>query len=144
MSGGSRYWATCASSRRKAASQSGDRGTCSNVTVPSRRSLGVFYQSKSAVGRHDEVGLVAAEYVVGIGALWAPTRVAAALGGAALALVFWAHGQDFGSLTSGHATDPNAGPPLVVMALAISGLRRRRPSIAYLIIGRSRATAAAD
>jgi hypothetical protein len=63
--------------------------------------------------------LVAAEYVVGVGALTAPTRVPAAATGLVLALVFWVVGQDLGQLSSGKATDPNSGPLLALMAMAL-------------------------
>ena len=63
--------------------------------------------------------LVAAEYLVGIGALAPRTRGLAAAIGLTLALAFWALTQDFGSLSSGQATDPNSGPALALMALAV-------------------------
>src|SRR6185436_16641283 len=67
--------------------------------------------------------LVAAEYLVGVGALYARTRVPAAAVGLALSLVFWGSDQAFGSLTSGQATDPNSGPVLALMALAVMATR---------------------
>ena len=66
--------------------------------------------------------LVAAEYLVGIGALYARTKVPAAALGLALSLVFWGFDQAFGSLTSGQATDPNSGPVLALMAVAVIGV----------------------
>jgi uncharacterized membrane protein YoaK (UPF0700 family) len=42
--------------------------------------------------------------------------------GLALTLVFWVLGQDLGALYSGHATDPNAGPVLALMAIALLAL----------------------
>jgi hypothetical protein len=65
--------------------------------------------------------LVAAEYLVGVGALYARTRVPAAALGLALSLGFWGFDQAFGSLTSGQATDPNSGPVLALMAIAVMG-----------------------
>ncbi|HEX5404766.1 MAG TPA: copper chaperone PCu(A)C [Pseudonocardiaceae bacterium] len=41
--------------------------------------------------------------------------------GAGLATVFWMLGQGFGDLLSGQATDPNSGPLLVLLALALLG-----------------------
>jgi len=38
-----------------------------------------------------------------------------------LSLVFWGLDQAFGSLTSGQATDPNSGPVLALMAIAVMG-----------------------
>jgi hypothetical protein len=63
--------------------------------------------------------LVVAEYLVGIGALAPRTRVPAAALGLTLSLAFWTLTQSFGSLTSGQATDPNSGPVLALMALAV-------------------------
>jgi hypothetical protein len=68
--------------------------------------------------------LVAAEYLVGVGALLRVTRAPAAVVGLALALVIWALGQDFGLLFSGQATDPNSGPALALMAIALLAVAR--------------------
>jgi hypothetical protein len=63
--------------------------------------------------------LVGAEYLVGIGALARRTRMPAVTVGLALALVFWVFGQDLGQLGTGRATDPNSGPILALMAIAL-------------------------
>ncbi len=63
--------------------------------------------------------LVAAEYLVGVGALARTTRIPAVALGLALTLVFWIQGQDLGALTTGQATDPNSGPVLALMAIAL-------------------------
>jgi hypothetical protein len=70
--------------------------------------------------------LVAAEYVIGAGALARRTRVAAGVLGLALALLFWVFGQDAGQLSTGQATDPNSGPLLALMAIALIAPRRTR------------------
>ncbi|MGW6196899.1 hypothetical protein ACWF0M_12195 [Kribbella sp. NPDC055110] len=36
-----------------------------------------------------------------------------------LIIAIWAIGQDFGLLFSGRATDPNSGPLIAVMAMAL-------------------------
>jgi hypothetical protein len=73
--------------------------------------------------------LVAAEYLIGIGALVQRTRVPAVALGLVLALVFWVFGQDWGLLTSGQATDPNSGPLLALMAIVLlAGGLGTRPS----------------
>jgi hypothetical protein len=46
-------------------------------------------------------------------------RAFAAAGGTVLALVFWLVGQNLGELYSGQSTDPNTGPLLVLLAVAI-------------------------
>jgi hypothetical protein len=63
--------------------------------------------------------LVTAEYLIGAGALMRRTRIAAAALGAAMALVFWATTQNFGGVFTGQGTDPNTGPLLVLMAIAL-------------------------
>lgn len=63
--------------------------------------------------------LVAAEYLIGLGALGPRTRTPAVALGLVLALVFWVFGQHLGQLTSGQATDPNSGPALALMAIAL-------------------------
>jgi hypothetical protein len=75
--------------------------------------------------------LVVAEYLIGVGALWRRTRTAAISLGLSLTLVFWVFGQQFGQLFSGQATDPNSGPLLALMAVALlagSGGPRTRHS----------------
>jgi len=41
--------------------------------------------------------------------------------GAVVATTFWVLGQNIGQLYSGQATDPNSGPLIVLMALALVG-----------------------
>jgi hypothetical protein len=65
------------------------------------------------------VVLVAAEYLVGLGALVRRTRTPALALGLALTVVFWVVGQDLGALSTGQATDPNSGVPLALMAVAL-------------------------
>jgi hypothetical protein len=66
--------------------------------------------------------LVAAEVLIGIGALVRAAMVPAVTLGLALTLVFWVVGQDLGALYSGQATDPNGGPVLALMAVALLAL----------------------
>ncbi|MEA2134587.1 MAG: hypothetical protein QOC68_2496 [Solirubrobacteraceae bacterium] len=63
--------------------------------------------------------LVAAEYLIGVGALARRTRLPAIALGLVLTLAFWVLGQDLGRLDSGQATDPNVGPVLALMAIAL-------------------------
>jgi hypothetical protein len=72
--------------------------------------------------------LVAVEVLIGIGALERATRIPAVTLGLALTLVFWVLGQDLGALYSGQATDPNAGPVLAVMAVALLALAAAPPA----------------
>ena len=50
-----------------------------------------------------------------------PWRTVAAVAGAIVATTFWVLGQNVGELYSGQATDPNTGPLIVLMALALVG-----------------------
>jgi hypothetical protein len=47
-----------------------------------------------------------------------------------VATTFWVLGQNIGELYSGQATDPNTGPVIVLMALALAGsaANTRRPT----------------
>ncbi|MDX6409600.1 MAG: hypothetical protein QOE13_2671, partial [Gaiellaceae bacterium] len=63
--------------------------------------------------------LVVAEALIGLGALHAKTRGFAAAAGFTLALTVWVAGQDLGQLFTGQATDPNTGPLIALMAVAL-------------------------
>jgi hypothetical protein len=63
--------------------------------------------------------LVAAEALIGVGVLARATRVPAVACGLALTVVMWVQGQDLGQLSSGQATDPNSGPLVMLMAVAV-------------------------
>jgi hypothetical protein len=73
--------------------------------------------------------LVAVEAMIGVGALARRTRTPAVACGLALTLAIWVLGQDLGQLYTGQATDPNSGPALALMAVALlagdRGLRTR-------------------
>jgi hypothetical protein len=78
-------------------------------------------------------GLVVAWVVaclgIGLGGLRPGTsRSAAAVAGGVCATVFWFVGQSLGELWSGTATDPNAGPLIVLMAFAIVGIGASAPA----------------
>src|SRR5215204_2460369 len=79
--------------------------------------------SANAVDSELTIVLVPAEYLIGLGALITRTRVPAATLGLALSLTFWVLGQDLGQLFSGQATDPNSGPLLALLALALAAGR---------------------
>ena len=57
--------------------------------------------------------------VIAVGPLVARRATVFLVAGAALSLDFWVFGQSLGGLTSGIATDPNAGPLFVLLALAL-------------------------
>jgi len=78
----------------------------------------------SNAGSGPFIALVAVMALIGVAGLtgghW---RTASAVAGAVLATVFWVVGQDIGQLYSGQATDPNTGPLIVTMALALVATR---------------------
>lgn len=75
------------------------------------------------VGVEDNWLLLAVLVAIGLCGLGGPRlRTAAGWSGAVVATVFWFVGQGFGMLLSGNATDPNTGPLLVLMALALLGV----------------------
>lgn len=73
--------------------------------------------------------LVAAECLIGLGALVRSMRGPAAALGLALTLVFWVSSQDFGELFTGQATDPNSGPLLALMAVLLIAPRGPKRSV---------------
>jgi O-antigen/teichoic acid export membrane protein len=75
--------------------------------------------SVSRTGAPAVYGLAAAEILVGIGALLRRTRAWALVIGFLLIIAIWAVGQGFGLLFSGQATDPNSGPLIAMMAVAL-------------------------
>jgi hypothetical protein len=70
--------------------------------------------------------------------VWTRWRRAALLIGAGLSIAYWFLGQSLGALTSGMATDPNAGPLFVLLSLAL--LPRRH--VTEGAVGRSSARGA--
>ena len=76
----------------------------------------------SHAGSAPFIALVVVMVVIGVTGLAArPWRTAAAVAGAVVATTFWVLGQNIGQLYSGQATDPNTGPLIVLMALALVG-----------------------
>jgi hypothetical protein len=76
----------------------------------------------SHAGSAPFIALVSAMVLIGLGGLAGrPWRTAAAVAGAVVAITFWVLGQNVGELYSGQATDPNTGPLIVLMALALVG-----------------------
>jgi hypothetical protein len=68
--------------------------------------------------------LVSMEVLIGVGALARATRTVAVTLGVAMTLAIWVLGQQVGALHTGQATDPNSGPALVLMAVALLGVQR--------------------
>jgi hypothetical protein len=63
--------------------------------------------------------LVAVEALIGVSVLVRHLRVVAAAAGLLLAVVIWVFFQDLGQLATGQATDPNTGPLIMLIAVAL-------------------------
>ena len=73
--------------------------------------------------------IVAAEALIGVAALARKTKTPAVALGLTLTLAVWVLGQHLGALYTGQATDPNSGPALAVMAIALlAGSRNLTPN----------------
>jgi hypothetical protein len=67
------------------------------------------------------LGLAVTSTVIALGALIPAATRTVLVAGALLSLVYWGFGQSFGLLTTGTATDINAGPLFVLLALRLWG-----------------------
>jgi hypothetical protein len=76
----------------------------------------------AGAGTATVLGLAVIQVLIGAGALIRATRVPAVVLGLALTLDFWVLGQQAGALYSGQATDPNTGPVLALMGIAVLSL----------------------
>jgi len=61
----------------------------------------------------------ALSFVIGLGPLVSRHTTVFLVAGAALALDYWMFGEAFGQVFTGIATDPNTGPLLILLALAV-------------------------
>jgi hypothetical protein len=80
------------------------------------------------IGAHGEplaLALAALSLAIAAG-VWTRLRREALLAGIVLSLAFWVLGQSLGAINTGHATDPNAGPLFVLLALTLWPRRRQR------------------
>lgn len=76
-----------------------------------------------SVGVEDNYLLLAVLVAIGLCGLGGRRlKTAAGWAGAVVATVFWFVGEGFGMLFSGNATDPNTGPLLVLLSLALLGV----------------------
>jgi hypothetical protein len=76
------------------------------------------------------VALVVVEALIGLAAFRRKSRTLAAAAGLVLALAIWVLGEDLGQLYSGQATDPNSGPLIALMAVALIARRQERSGAA--------------
>lgn len=74
------------------------------------------------------VAIVAVEVAIGLAALRpGVVRTGAAWAGIGVALMFWVIGQAFGGIPSGTGTDPNSGPLVALLGVALLGVGRTSP-----------------
>ncbi|MGH9089149.1 MAG: hypothetical protein ACRDYZ_13745 [Acidimicrobiales bacterium] len=106
----------------------GDAGSVPHWLFAAQRSIAAAVHHG---GVASVAGLCALELAVGLLALRpGPVRIAAVGTGIALALLAWAVGQSFGQITSGMATDPNAGPLVALLGVTVLAARRRAVTVA--------------
>jgi hypothetical protein len=74
----------------------------------------------SSVGTESAWVLAALALVIGFGPLLTRRPGVFLLGGVLLSLVMWVAGQALGGILTGSGTDPNTGPMIVVLALAMT------------------------
>jgi len=74
--------------------------------------------------------LALASLVIGLGPLLSRRPNAFLVIGAVLELAFWLTGMAFGALLTGYGTDPNAGPLIVLLALALIPTVATAPAVA--------------
>jgi hypothetical protein len=91
---------------------SGEPGWLAHVQLSVAHSLG---------GGGSSLAVVAAllSFVIGVGPMVVRRSGIFLIAGVAMALDFWVLGQAFGQIFSGMATDPDTGPLLILLALAI-------------------------
>ncbi len=77
--------------------------------------------STATLGHGTEIALVLAlvQLWIATAALRPATRTTALTVGIVVSVVYWVVGQNLGGLFTGTATDPNLGPPMVLLALAL-------------------------
>ena len=94
------------------AAVSGEPGWLAHVQLSVAHALGSGGGSVAVVA-----GVLS--FVIGLGPLVSRHTTVFLVAGAALALDYWMFGEAFGGVFTGLATDPNTGPLLVLLALAV-------------------------
>jgi len=91
---------------------SGEPGWLAHVPLSVAHALG-------GAGASVAVACAVLSFVIGLGPLVTRRPTVFLVAGAALALDYWVFGEGFGGAFTGLATDPNTGPLLVLLALAV-------------------------
>jgi len=105
--------------RGKGAVASQIRAAGQNAPVWLAHLDGTVAHSLAGSGPGLSVALAVVSLVIGLGPLITRRPTGFLVAGVALSLDFWLLGQSLGGLTTGMATDPNTGPLLVLLALAL-------------------------
>jgi hypothetical protein len=74
------------------------------------------------------LAMMMAQVLIGSWVLRAATRRLALGAGIAVAVIYWVIGQNFGGILTGHGTDPNTAPLLVLLALTLWPRASTRPT----------------
>ena len=104
---------------------SGEPGWLAHVQLSVAHALG-------SGGGSVAVACAVLSFVIGLGPLVSRHTTVFLVAGAALALDYWVFGEAFGQPFSGIATDPNTGPLLVLLALALYPNRAPAASVAEI------------
>ncbi len=92
-------------------------------------------------GHGEPIAIVLALLSLAIGAgIWTRLRRAALIAGIVLSLLYWAFGQSLGAINTGQATDPNAGPLFVLLALTLWPRRSQAPRMQTTTLTERRGT----
>jgi hypothetical protein len=91
---------------------SGEPGWLAQLQLTVAHSLG-------SGGTSVAVGAALLSFLIGVGPLLVRRYGIFLIAGAAMALDIWVLGQAFGQIFTGMATDPNTGPLLILLALAV-------------------------
>lgn len=97
--------------------------------------IGALARAASGAGPALIMVLAVVSVLVGIGVLHASTRAVAVVCGVAVSVTIWATTEGFGGLFTGFGTDPNTGPIVVLLGVAV--WRMSREARADVLVPRS-------
>ena len=122
----------CASRAPSPTRSAGEPGWLAHVQLSVAHALGSGGGSVAVV-------CAVLSFVIGLGPLVSRHTTVFLVAGAALALDYWMFGEAFGQVFTGIATDPNTGPLLILLALAVYPNRVRAGAaadVAHPAVGR--------
>jgi hypothetical protein len=116
--------------RAAGASSSAFSGLAAGSPGPFQAFDGILTHAADGRGLGIALVLAALMVLVGLGVFLDRFRNLCLLLGALLSLFFWVTAQAFGGMFTGSGTDPNAGPLIALMALALYRQQVREPDAA--------------